>query len=133
VALVRGGATREQPIDAADVARAVVAGLSRPGIDDLALDLAGPESLTHRELVERAAEWLGTRVKVRSVPLFAARSVTWFAERLLADPPITGAMLGVLEQDDCVDDDDACRLLEIELTPLDETLQRIFAPQEETV
>jgi NADH dehydrogenase len=131
VALVRGGATREQPIDAADVVRAVVAGLSRPGLGGLALDLAGPESLTHRELVERAAERLGSRVKVRSVPLFAARGVAWLAEHLLADPPITGAMLGVLEQDDVVDNDDACRLLEIELTPLDETLRRVLVPREE--
>jgi uncharacterized protein YbjT (DUF2867 family) len=130
VSLVRGGASLEQPIAARDVVEAIVAGLEREGLDDLALDLAGPESLTHRALVERAADVLGTEVTVRSIPLGVARLFAAIASRLAADPPLTPAMLGVLEHDDDVDPGDACRRLGIELTPLDETLRTAFGGRE---
>ena len=130
-ALVRGGATREQPIGADDVADAIIAGLVRPDLDRVALDLAGPESLTHRELLQRTAALLGFSVSVRSIPLVAARFAALLAEKLRADPPITRAMLGVLQQDDDVDTSRACSLLGIELTPLDEVLRRCFAQEEE--
>jgi uncharacterized protein YbjT (DUF2867 family) len=103
----------------------------RPDLDRVVLDLAGPESLTHRELLERAAAVLGRGVRVRSIPLFAARLGALLAEKLSADPPITRAMLGVLQQDDDVDTGRARRLLDIELTPLDEVLRLCFAAEEE--
>ncbi|HEY5658519.1 MAG TPA: hypothetical protein VIY27_12095, partial [Myxococcota bacterium] len=130
--LVRGGASLEQPIGADDVASAILAGLVRPGLERLALDLAGPESLSHRELVERAAALLGSSVRVRSIPLFAARSFAALAELLLTDPPITRAMLDVLQHDDDLDTRHACQLLGIALTPLDEVLRRSLLPEEET-
>lgn len=127
VRLVRGGATREQPIAADDVVAAIVAGLSRPQAIDAALDLAGPESLSHRALVERAAAILGREVQVASLPLVLATAFAAVAERVLADPPLTRAMLGVLEHDDDVDPLPACERLSLALTPLDETLRRAFA------
>ena len=130
-ALVRGGATREQPIGADDVADAIAAALVHPELDRGALDLAGPESLTHRELLERAAALLGSSVRVRSIPLFAARFAALLAEKLRAEPPITRAMLGVLQQDDDVDTRLVCDLLGIELTPLDEVLRRCLTPETE--
>jgi NADH dehydrogenase len=123
-ALVRGGATLEQPIASDDVLDAILNGLDRPELDDIALDLAGPESLTHRALVERAAKILGTRVRVIPIPYFMAHFVAMIAEFLLADPPMTPAMLGVLDQDDDIDSSEACRLLGIEQTSLDEMLTR---------
>lgn len=122
--LVRGGATLEQPIAADDVVEAIAAALRRPEPLRAALDLAGPESLTHRELLMRAAGLLGTSVSVRAVPYALAAAFAWLAERTLADPPLTRAMLGVLEHDDAVDSAQACRRLGIALTPLDETLRR---------
>ena len=133
VTLVRGGATREQPIAADDVVEAIVAGLSCPEPLREALDLAGPESLTHRELVMRAARVLGTSVSVRAVPYALVAAFAWLAERLLEDPPLTPAMLGVLEHDDAIDPAESSRRLGIRLTPLDETLRRALrAGDEET-
>ena len=63
--LVGGGATLERPISARDVVEALVAALTRHGLDDSVLDLAGPEALSHRALVLRAAAVLGTRVTSR--------------------------------------------------------------------
>lgn len=128
-ALVRGGATREQPIAADDVVDAILAALDRQGIEDTAFDLAGPESLRHRELVSRTARVLGREVEFRSIPLAAARAFAWLGEKLSADPPVTRAMLGVLEHDDEVDPAPACQALGIELTPLDEALRRGLAPE----
>ena len=126
VSLVRGGATLEQPIAADDVVAGIIAALAHTGDDDLCLDLAGPESLSHRALVERAAKLLGTTVRFRSLPAFAAHAFAAIAERLLAEPPVTRAMLGVLEHDDAIDPSAAAETLGISLTDLDETLQRAF-------
>lgn len=129
-ALVRGGATREQPIAADDVASAILAALEKTGLDDTVLDLAGPESLSHRDLVARTARVLGRQVTFRSIPLGAAKAFAWLGEKLSANPPITLAMLGVLEHDDDTDPTAACRVLGIELTPLDEALRRGLAGEE---
>jgi NADH dehydrogenase len=125
--LVRGGASLEQPIAARDVVAALAAALERPGLDDDVLELAGPESLPHRALVERAAAVLGTRVVISSLPAAVARGVAWIAERTSADPPITRAMLGVLERDDAIDPEPARAKLCIELTPLDAALREALA------
>jgi NADH dehydrogenase len=131
VRLVRGGATREQPIAADDLVEAIVAALFRDGIAPAALDLAGPESLSHRELVERAARVLGTQVSVAGVPLALVQAFAWLAAKGMAEPPLTPAMLGVLEHDDDIDPGPSCRRLGIGLTPLDETLRRALRAQEE--
>ena len=128
VPLVRGGASLEQPIDSADVVEAIASALARPALAGQALDLAGPESLSRRELIGRAAALTGgAPPRVVPIPLAWIRGFAALAERFQSDPPITPAMLGVLEHDDRVDPTPACRALGIELTPLDETLRRSLA------
>ncbi len=124
--LVRGGAALQQPIAAADVVAALLAA-SRPSVPgDTVLELGGPESLTHRALVERTARILGRQVAFASTPMIAARAFAWLAETLMADPPLTLDMLEVLEQDDAVDPQPASQALGIELTPLDSALRAAF-------
>jgi uncharacterized protein YbjT (DUF2867 family) len=127
--LVRGGRTREQPIDTRDVVTAL--GLAAADRSDLraALDLAGPESLAHRELVARVARVLGKRgPRIVPVPAALAFGVAALLERL-AEPPLTRAMLGVLEHDDDIDPRPAAERLGFTLTPLAETLAHTFAPE----
>jgi len=124
--LVRGGDTREQPIAADDVVAAILGGLDAAEPMNEALDLAGPESLSHRSLVVRAAAVLGTEVTIGRLPLLAAQAFAGLAERFVADPPLTRAMLGVLEHDDDIDPHPAAAKLGISLTPLDEALRRCF-------
>lgn len=130
--LVGGGASLEQPIAARDVVAALCAGLARSGVDDRVLELAGPESLPHRALLERAARSLGAEIRFRSLPLALARAGATLAERLLAEPPFTRAMLGVLQHDDQVDPLPAARALGIDLTPLDEALRECLAAPGDT-
>jgi NADH dehydrogenase len=128
VALVRGGASLEQPIDASDVVEAIAAALVRPELAGRALDLAGPESVPRHELIRRAAVLAGrTPPRIVSIPLWMVRAFAALCERFSANPPITTAMLGVLEHDDRVDPASACRALGLALTPLDETLRRSLA------
>jgi 2-alkyl-3-oxoalkanoate reductase len=122
---VRGGATLEQPIDARDLVHALELALVAP-VEREALDLAGPESLTHRALVLRVAALLGRRPRIVPLPLAAASALAFAMERLAAEPPLTRAMLGVLEHDDRIDPLPAARRLGLELTPLDDTLAWTF-------
>jgi NADH dehydrogenase len=127
VALVRGGSSLEQPIDAGDVVEAIAAALARPSLAGEVLELAGPESLPHRELVLRAAALVGNRPRIVPIPSALARLFASAASRLSASPPLTPAMLDVLEADDRIDPGPALRKLGISLTPLDETLRRCLA------
>ncbi|MYE82268.1 MAG: NAD(P)H-binding protein [Gammaproteobacteria bacterium] len=127
--LVRGGAAVQQPIAAAAVMSALLAA-ARPGMpSDTVVELGGPESLTHRALVERTAAVLGADVRFGTTPLFAAHAFAWLAETLFADPPLTRDMLGVLEQDDAIDPEPARAMLGIELTSLDAALRAAFAEE----
>ena len=127
--LVRGGRTLEQPIDADDVSQAILLALSRGDLPAGVLELAGPECLSHRALVMRAARLHRRQPRVVPLPLAFARAFAWLAERTLASPPLTRAMLDVLEHDDRIDPGPACRALGLTLTPLDETLRRCVGPE----
>lgn len=127
--LVGGGTNRAQPIYADDVVDAILAALEKPGLDDVALDLAGPESLPARELVARAAALFGKHPTVIPIPLGLARAAAWLAEKVSSNPPFTRAMLEVVSLDDAVDPALACEALGIELTPLDEILRTCVGPE----
>ncbi|MGH0035966.1 MAG: SDR family oxidoreductase [Myxococcota bacterium] len=126
--LIAGGRTWQQPIDAADVVEAIVLSLARSEPGNEAFDLGGPEPLRHRELVERAAALYGRRPRVVPVPLGLARSAIGLLSRVASNPPITPAMLGVLQHNDRIDPRPACDELGLSLTPLDETLARCVGP-----
>ena len=113
-------ASLEQPIYAGDLIIAI-----RRSLDELpegrgACDLAGPEALSRRALNQRAAAVLGRRTRTLSLPLGLGMALAWLAERL-PEPPVTRAMLGVLDQDDAVD----VAASGLDLRSLDETLTRI--------
>lgn len=123
------GASLEQPIYAGDVVAAMAAavggGVTRPaGGRGAVLDLAGPESLTRADLVRRAAARKGNRTRILSLPLGLGMLAAGLLEKLSDNPPVTRAMLGVLDHDDRIDPLPAARTLGIELTALEEMLDR---------
>ena len=131
-ALVRGGAALEQPIAASDLVAALIAATRLSVPSNSVIELGGPESLTHRALVGRAAAVLGREVGFGNRPLLAAQAFAWLAEKFLSNPPLTRDMLGVLEQDDLIDSQPACKLLGIELTALDAALRTAFDKESAT-
>ncbi len=130
--MISGGRTRQQPIDADDVLNAVLAAFDRSGASGLALDLGGPENLSHRELVARAARLLGQRgPAVLPIPRPLVNAAVALMQTTSSSPGMTRDMLDILEHDDRVEAGVACDLLGIELTPLDETLARVLGSSEE--
>jgi NADH dehydrogenase len=129
VPLLRGGAGREQPIDANDVVNAILRGIDLPDSSQLALDFAGPESLSRRELLERCAALYGNHPLVLPIPALIMNAFARLLELLTANPPLTRAMLGVLDHDDDIDPGKACERLALSLTPLDQTLATCVGPE----
>ena len=113
----------EQPVYAGDVVDAIAALLEDADAPEL-VELAGPESVTRRELTQRAGRVLDRRTLLISLPLALGRTLAAIFERLSPNPPVTRAMLGVLDHDDDVDVTAAREALGLELTALDETLRR---------
>jgi NADH dehydrogenase len=126
VFVVRGGVSLEQPIDVRDVVAAIGGALAHPELAGRILDVAGPESLPRRELIRRAAALAGNDPRFVRVPFALVRGVAAILERVTAAPPVTTAMLDVLEHDDRVNAKAAADALGITLTPLDETLRRML-------
>lgn len=59
-----------QPIAIDDLLRAVVGAVEDPEVKSGAIDVAGPEVLTYREMLERTADQLGKRPYLARFPLF---------------------------------------------------------------
>ena len=114
------GSSLEQPIYAGDVVNAIIAATQIEGKHRL--QLAGPESLPRSELIQRAANVRGRSVKVSSLPIGLGLTMAFFLE-LLPNPPVTRAMLGVLDHDDQVEFQQATELLGLQLTSLDDMLK----------
>ena len=118
----------EQPIDSRDVIDAILTLISLPA-ENRIVELAGPESLSRRTLIQRTAALTGHRPTVVSLPMLLGYSLAWVFEKLSGNPPVTCAMLGVLDHDDQVDITTAVELLELQPRPLDETLEMVLASQ----
>ena len=123
VALLRADCL-DQPIFAGDVICAVLNALRFHAPAHRIFDLAGPESLSRRELVLRAAAVLHREPAIHSLPLALGLGVAGLLEMLLPDPPVTRDMIKVLNHDDDIDPIPAASALGLTLTPLDETLRR---------
>ena len=119
----------EQPIYAGDVARAILAAGSL-GINKN-YDLGGLEVISRAELTRRAAAALtalgersGARaISIRSFPIGLGKIVIGIMQTLMPNPPLTMAMLEILDHDDQVDNAPVLQALELgSLTGLDEAL-----------
>ncbi|MGI9326052.1 MAG: SDR family oxidoreductase [Pseudomonadales bacterium] len=123
-ALTLRAASLEQPIYAGDVVRAVVQSLLDSRTENRLLELPGPEQLSRAALIERAGAVLNNHPAVTSLPVSLGLLAAGLLEKVSANPPITRAMLGVLDHDDTADGGAAAAYLDFSLVPLNEMLQR---------
>lgn len=65
---VGGGRTRTNPLHGADLADLVVRSLTDASLQDVALDVGGPDTYTLREIASMAFDALGQKPKIRSMP-----------------------------------------------------------------
>lgn len=117
--------SREQPIYAGDVVDAIRAGLE-PEAPTGVIELAGPRSLTRRELVAAAS---AVQTRTVSLPVALGYALAWLFERLSVNPPLTRAMVGVLDHDDDIDAGPGAQALGLRLTGLVEMLARVAVAQ----
>jgi uncharacterized protein YbjT (DUF2867 family) len=113
----------EQPIYAGDVIAAIEQLLGSPvrGI----ITLAGPESLPRKQLITRCAALIENDAnRVVSLPMALGLGIAFMLEKLMRSPPVTRAMLGVLDHDDHFDEPVPSEL-ELTLTPLEVMLKRV--------
>jgi NADH dehydrogenase len=108
-----------------DVVDAIVSAVSLVPADRI-IELAGPESLMRKALIERAGRLLGNKPTVISLPIALGYSLAWVLEKTSSNPPVTRAMLGVLDHDDAINTRAATNLLGLTLTPLDEMLRNVL-------
>ena len=118
-----GGAHRLRPLDVDDLCRAILRCCERPVAGVRTCDLVGPETLTHRELLERAASCLGRGLSVRSTPVALARLAAGLAG-FVRKGGLTPAVIDVITSDEAVDRN-ADAELGITLTPLSDTLAKL--------
>jgi NADH dehydrogenase len=123
-AVVFRAASLEQPIYAGDVVAALAHTLAQIPDHDRVFDLAGPRSLSRRELILAAGRVIGRRPAVVSLPLFCGMTLARVFEATRANPPLTRDMLRILDHDDAIDPLPAAAALGIALTSLDEMLER---------
>lgn len=98
-----GGRHLQQPVHVADVAQAVVAALESPASIGRAYDIAGPEALTLRKVVDEAAAALGRRASAVSLPLQPMVGAARLYERFARHPRLKPEQLERLAEDKAFD------------------------------
>ena len=82
MAIPGNGRAAFQPISAGDVAACVMAALATEAAVGARYELAGPDTLTHREIVALALRSFGRRRRIVGVPLWLTRRILNAAELL---------------------------------------------------
>jgi uncharacterized protein YbjT (DUF2867 family) len=82
-----GGRHLQQPVHVDDLAAAVVAALAQPAAVGRAYDVAGPDALSMRAVLEQAGAAVGRVPRVVAVPLRPAVAAARAYERLTPGPP----------------------------------------------
>jgi uncharacterized protein YbjT (DUF2867 family) len=129
-ALLGGGAYTMRPLDLDDLGDALVRICDAPPDGVALLELVGPEPVTYRALVGRAAEVADRAVSMTSTPIWVAK-VGAAIRRRLKGGGVSPTVIDVITKDEVVERN-ADAELGVTLTPLDETLRKIL-PQPERV
>lgn len=121
--LIEGGRYQQQPLHVEDLARVALLAATQSSLaENATLELAGPCSLTERELVERAAQLLGCTVKIRSIPKALLSFALTIRERLMGRGFSRDA-LEVVTADTRVDPQAAMRELPFKFTGIDDMIR----------
>jgi len=123
--LLGGGRHTMRPLDVDDLCEAIVRICRARPEGVRLLELVGPEPVTYRALLERAATVAGTDVALGSIPVGLAKAGA-AVRAALTGSGFTPTVVEVITQDEVVERN-ADVDLGMTLTPLTETLRRILA------
>lgn len=125
IAFTFRAASIEQPIYAADLVSAICALVENP-VEDKVLELAGPESLSRRQLIKRVGQMIGRQPLVLSLPVAFGKWLGRVFEIVMSSPPVTEDLIDLLDHDDDIDALAVADKLGIELTSLEVMLTRVI-------
>ncbi len=122
--LLGGGGYVMRPLDLDDLSRAILVACDRrtPGVH--LHELAGPEPIAYRDLIQRAAAMMGREVTLGAIPIWAAKLGAALRSRVRGGG-ITPTVIDVITANEDVPHN-ADADLGITLTPLAETLAKIL-------
>lgn len=98
-----GAENVHQPVHVADLADAIVAASKKPQAVGREYDVAGPEAITLRAIVDAAASAVGRRVRVMPVPASPLISAVGAVERSGRRLPISAEQIARLTEDKAFD------------------------------
>jgi uncharacterized protein YbjT (DUF2867 family) len=98
-----GGNGLQQPVHVDDLAHAVVSAVERSEVAGAHYDIAGPEALTLRQIVEEAAAAVGRHPVLVPVPMAPAVGAARLYERLASRPRLKAEQLERLREDKVFD------------------------------
>jgi uncharacterized protein YbjT (DUF2867 family) len=125
------GDFRTRPIDARDVGEMLAAAASEPAVAGLSLDIAGPDTLTYRQMIERIAELMivgrpALRLPVSMTPV-TARVAAAIAQE---DPALVLPLMESLSGDLLPADERAAELLGVRLHRFDAAVEHALGEWE---
>jgi len=120
IAVPGGGGRLQQPVHVDDLAIAVANTLDVTAATHRCYDLAGPEPLTFRDLLDKTAAAVGAHPRLVSVPLRPTIEAMRLYERVARHPKLKAEQLERLAEDKAFDIDDARRDLMFDPRPFEE-------------
>ncbi len=102
--LIGGGHTKFQPVYVGDVAEAVIVSAQAPGAAGRVFELAGPETVTFREIYEILFRHTGRRRPFVTLPWKLASLKAWFLE-FMPSPLLTRDQVESLKTDYTISED----------------------------
>jgi nucleoside-diphosphate-sugar epimerase len=107
IPLPGGGHGLQQPVHVDDLSDALVVMLEDPVAIGKCYEIAGPDALSLREVIEQAAAALGKRARTFSVPLRPVVALAKAYERIVSHPRLRSEQLERLAEDKVFDITDA--------------------------
>ena len=128
--LIGGGRHLEQPLDVIDIATAAKLAAKPDRAQNRTLELAGPSTLSHRQMILRAVHLLGKQIRISSIPKGLVKTALAIRQRM-APAGFSPDVLEVITADTKLDPNPAAAELGIELTGLDEMIQHSLETEDE--
>jgi NADH dehydrogenase len=125
VSLLGGGRYLMRPLDIDDLSEAILGACIRRQTGAHVHELAGPEPISYRALLERVASLMGRTVAFSAVPIWVAKIGAAIGHRVKG-VGITPTVIDVITTSEQVEHN-ANGELGVALTPLSETLDKIVA------
>lgn len=126
--------TRTQPIAIRDVVNYLIGCLEDSRTTGRTLDIGGPEIMTYREMMERFARILGTRLFIVGVPVLTPHLSSYWVNLMTPTPAgIAMSLIEGLKNEAIAQNSEIRQWLPIKLTPYGEAVRIALAEEDKPV